>query len=196
MKCFYHPDREALSFCENCGKGICEECSAEVKGKRYCYKCMKDILQEKRKGGDSKQEKKATEKKKKKAPFFLRLITLSMGLGGLAEIIISILMYVSFMSQMLFNPSLLATSGFVNIGLGLTVIFGLMVMIAGKKLKNLEKNGFYLTILLSLATIFASPIIKGPAEGIYPLLLLGFIIADIYLIRNRKLFFGEKVARP
>lgn len=30
MKCFNHHDRDAIGLCKSCGKGLCEECIAEV----------------------------------------------------------------------------------------------------------------------------------------------------------------------
>lgn len=30
MRCFYHPDREAVGFCKNCGKGLCAETAIDV----------------------------------------------------------------------------------------------------------------------------------------------------------------------
>jgi len=36
MKCFYHPERDAVGVCKSCGKGLCGECAAEVGGKLAC----------------------------------------------------------------------------------------------------------------------------------------------------------------
>lgn len=41
--CAYHPDREAVGACINCGKLICDECKVILKGKIYCSPCMNDI---------------------------------------------------------------------------------------------------------------------------------------------------------
>jgi hypothetical protein len=30
LKCFYHPDRDAVALCKSCNRGICLDCSAEV----------------------------------------------------------------------------------------------------------------------------------------------------------------------
>lgn len=40
MKCYVHEDREAVGFCSNCGKGICQEDSVNVGGKTYCPNCL------------------------------------------------------------------------------------------------------------------------------------------------------------
>lgn len=195
MKCYYHKDRDAIGFCDNCGKGICSECSAEVKGKTYCYKCMKDILQQK-KAVTTPVPAQTTEKVKKKRPAFLGLIGVLMILGGLLEILVTILAYVALMVQIFYNPSMLGMSGFLNLQLGLFIIYGLVIMIAGKKLRNLERGGFYLTFLLGLLTILAAPFLMpsmpGPIAAFYILELLFFAITMLYLIKIRKVFFGGK----
>ena len=30
MKCFYHPNKDAIGNCKNCGKGICRESATEI----------------------------------------------------------------------------------------------------------------------------------------------------------------------
>jgi uncharacterized membrane protein len=30
MKCFYHPDADAVAICKNCNKGLCSECAVDV----------------------------------------------------------------------------------------------------------------------------------------------------------------------
>ena len=46
MKCFYHPDREAVAVCSRCGKPLCKECAKEYKGKIYCKDCLEEIKKE------------------------------------------------------------------------------------------------------------------------------------------------------
>jgi hypothetical protein len=40
MKCYYHPDVEAVATCSNCGKGVCQICSVDVAGRIVCSKCL------------------------------------------------------------------------------------------------------------------------------------------------------------
>ncbi len=40
MKCFYHSDKEATKFCNNCGKPLCDDCTRNVKGIVYCEDCL------------------------------------------------------------------------------------------------------------------------------------------------------------
>ena len=39
MKCFFHPEREALGTCTKCGKAVCEECLQERRGRILCPTC-------------------------------------------------------------------------------------------------------------------------------------------------------------
>jgi hypothetical protein len=39
MRCAFHPEREAVAACTNCGKLICSECNTVVDGKMYCKPC-------------------------------------------------------------------------------------------------------------------------------------------------------------
>ena len=44
MKCYNHPDREAVGVCVGCGKAVCQECAVEVDGKIYCKDCAAEAL--------------------------------------------------------------------------------------------------------------------------------------------------------
>ena len=36
MKCFYHPDVDAVGICKNCNKGLCSGCVADLAGGLAC----------------------------------------------------------------------------------------------------------------------------------------------------------------
>ncbi|MFC2004750.1 hypothetical protein ACFLUY_00835 [Chloroflexota bacterium] len=38
MKCFQHPEKEAIGVCQTCGKGVCRDCYLEDGGVLYCSK--------------------------------------------------------------------------------------------------------------------------------------------------------------
>lgn len=40
MNCEYHPDREAIWICDDCGKCICKDCVFASGGKIYCPDCF------------------------------------------------------------------------------------------------------------------------------------------------------------
>jgi hypothetical protein len=46
LKCYYHPDREAVAVCSKCGKPLCKDCAIEYRGKIYCKDCMEKIKSE------------------------------------------------------------------------------------------------------------------------------------------------------
>jgi len=39
MKCAYHPEKDAVGACVNCGRMVCSECRAMLGGKIYCKPC-------------------------------------------------------------------------------------------------------------------------------------------------------------
>jgi hypothetical protein len=40
MKCYNHPDAEAVATCVLCGKAICQNCSVDVAGRISCQRCL------------------------------------------------------------------------------------------------------------------------------------------------------------
>lgn len=40
MKCAYHPEREAVGTCVNCGKNVCRYCRSYWNGQIYCPRCF------------------------------------------------------------------------------------------------------------------------------------------------------------
>lgn len=38
MKCYYHPEKDAVGICKNCNNGICKECASDV-GNGLACKC-------------------------------------------------------------------------------------------------------------------------------------------------------------
>jgi len=43
LKCYNHPQRDAIAQCSDCGKGLCEECATKWKPPT-CYDCMKNYV--------------------------------------------------------------------------------------------------------------------------------------------------------
>lgn len=39
MKCYLHPNVDAIGACTRCGKMICQACSTEINGKLVCNQC-------------------------------------------------------------------------------------------------------------------------------------------------------------
>lgn len=40
MKCYNHPEVEAIAICAACGKAICQTCSVDVAGRLTCQHCL------------------------------------------------------------------------------------------------------------------------------------------------------------
>ena len=39
MKCYTHPEKDAIGTCTTCGRGICPECNVLIDGKETCKIC-------------------------------------------------------------------------------------------------------------------------------------------------------------
>lgn len=46
LRCEAHQDKDAVGFCAECGRGICEECAVEFKNMQYCTECANKISPE------------------------------------------------------------------------------------------------------------------------------------------------------
>lgn len=40
MRCYSHPERDAVGACVSCGRAVCDECRVEVQGKVLCRECL------------------------------------------------------------------------------------------------------------------------------------------------------------
>ena len=45
MKCYYHPDRDAVGTCSQCGKACCHECIEDIGGALLCKDCMASAIE-------------------------------------------------------------------------------------------------------------------------------------------------------
>ncbi|KGM93542.1 hypothetical protein IRP63_14205 (plasmid) [Clostridium botulinum] len=44
MKCFNHPERDAVAICKSCNKGLCKECAVEIDATIACKgKCEEKV---------------------------------------------------------------------------------------------------------------------------------------------------------
>ena len=95
-----------------------------------------------------------------------------------------------------FGGSGIASAGFLQVQSAFAIIYGVLIMIAGKKLRNKSRGGYKLTLVLSVFTFLLLPLIGPLMEGIvsffFMITLFSFIITDLYLLKNRKLFSEKK----
>jgi len=54
MKCYYHPDIDAVATCVGCGKAVCQNCAVDVAGKFYCQQCLASVTVAKVKTPDTR----------------------------------------------------------------------------------------------------------------------------------------------
>ncbi len=45
MKCFHHPEADAVLECGICGHPLCDACAVNVKGVHYCQDCLQNRLE-------------------------------------------------------------------------------------------------------------------------------------------------------
>ncbi len=43
MKCFNHPEIDAVMTCSSCGKGLCRDCTVQKSTSIYCSQCVKEL---------------------------------------------------------------------------------------------------------------------------------------------------------
>ncbi len=55
MKCFNHPDREAVATCQKCGKGLCKEC-AQKYTPCMCESCAEKAQHDQQQQAQNKEE--------------------------------------------------------------------------------------------------------------------------------------------
>lgn len=56
MKCFNHPEREAVATCQKCGKGLCREC-AEKHTPCLCNACAVQIQRDQQQQAQNEEER-------------------------------------------------------------------------------------------------------------------------------------------
>ncbi len=49
MKCYVHPEADAVGTCVACGKFICAECNTEISGRNHCKSCVSKVVEESQK---------------------------------------------------------------------------------------------------------------------------------------------------
>jgi len=75
MKCYVHPDVDAVGTCTNCGKTVCSNCAMEVGGKLVCKNCAQNL---------ANRQVSAPSAANKKEPFLALILSfLIPGLGQL-----------------------------------------------------------------------------------------------------------------
>jgi hypothetical protein len=109
LKCYYHPDREAVAVCSMCGKPLCEECVHEYNGKIYCKDCLAKVKEAEAKntGATGKPAKntahKETEEKNNTAKIIFVSIVVALIIIGL--ILLSVVGIGGILTPIVFMPT-------------------------------------------------------------------------------------------
>lgn len=157
MKCYYHNDRDAVSQCGVCGKGLCRECTDRYE-EPLCEKCGEEIAAET--AAELKETLIRTRKSSKKWIAFSIFAMIFMGLFGLLMLMTSIARGTGI------GEALLSLIIFVYIGLALVM--------------GLEKS-----LNSSVAGLLAFPII-GWIFFLYAFPIVGVIFAIPEFIKLRR----------
>jgi hypothetical protein len=43
IRCAYHPDRDALQYCNRCGKAVCNDCVVRAAAGNLCRSCAEGL---------------------------------------------------------------------------------------------------------------------------------------------------------
>ncbi len=183
MKCFTHPDRDAVAVCSVCGQGLCEGCSVRIAGKLYCKSDADKIFG---------REAERAEKYVRPASITVAAILFFIfgALGIISGLVFSAFAgsAASFTSVPFIGPLTGVTAaGILLIGL-VILVFGILYLVAGNWLWDGLRRGGILGIALSIISILVSlPLlfVLGPlALFLGPLVALAglSIVIDILLI--------------
>ncbi len=131
MNCFYHGDRPANNFCNNCGKPLCDECKREVKGRIYCEDCLY--------GAISSQERLKAIENRSPIPGISLLLAFLPGLGAIynGEYLKAIFQFVIFCS-LIFLANI---TGFFLFGLGAALYYFYTIFDAYKSANEIRIKG-------------------------------------------------------
>ncbi len=131
MKCFYHSDRDATKFCNNCGKPLCDECVRSVKGVIYCEDCLNLAI--------SSQKKLKSIEDSSPNPGIALLLSFFPGLGAVynGEYMKAIFQFLIFWSLILLS----GWSGVFIFGVGAALYYFYTIFDAYKSANEIRLKG-------------------------------------------------------
>jgi len=123
MKCYNHPEREAVAVCRACGKAVCQECGLETGNGIACRQSCAGILAEKT---EHYSRQVAHLKNLKRLNFLGSLFSIGMGL---------LFIYFSFMGYgVVYDLILLLGAGFTVYGMVVQLV-NMIIFFTSKKNK-------------------------------------------------------------
>ena len=151
MRCYRHPDRDAIAVCVGCGRGICEDCATKIGGKFYCKECAEKLFEH-----PPHYVPRMQLEKKRSASITIAAILFF--IIGILDVIGSLLMIagggsVSSIPIFGFFSGVLMFLGFI------ILIFGVLEIVAGHWLWHSLRKGGTLGIILAVLGVLASTIL-------------------------------------
>ena len=123
MKCYNHPEREAVAECRACGKAVCQECGLETGNGIACRQSCASIFAEKT---EHYSRQAAHLKNLKRLNFLSSLFSIGMGL---------LFIYFSFMGYgVVYDLILLIGTGFTIYGV-VAQLVNMIIFFTSKKNK-------------------------------------------------------------
>lgn len=158
MKCFNHPEREAVATCQKCGKGLCKEC-AEKYTPCMCDPCAAQDKRERQQQAQSKEEKRKQKYRDALVDSRSEFITTT-AIGILVGII-----FVWFMTKSDYAPDENSFADCVGyFFLGICVPFGWKILTYLQSFFPLSIIGtFWFWIIYGVVKLFLSMIVGIPA---------------------------------
>lgn len=173
MKCYKHPDRDAIAVCVVCGRGVCEDCATRIGGKFYCKEDAEKIFE------------RAPQYVARIEPTGRRSTSITVAailffIFGILEVVGSLPVmtaggFVSYLPFFGFLGGLLALLGFI------VMIVGILDIVAGYWLWGSLRKGGVLGIILAILGILTSiPFLLIP--GWFALSVITLIINIVLII--------------
>jgi hypothetical protein len=204
LKCYVHPDVDAVGVCSSCGRGVCRACAVKVGGKIYCTEDADQLY-------PKTVVLRAIGRQAPKRGFGVVVGSIfSYILGGIAAVISFLLIYDSmvapssggasgFFSILYLNLSFLgrvqgySSGSTLNLGIGL-LIFGCLGIAAGLIMWRPSRVGAVVSVVFGviglaaafeLASISASPLLVDAWFAFSGLTMAFSIIGFLQLTRRR-----------
>ena len=128
MKCFYHPEREAVAICRACGRGVCRACALETETGIACRPDCAEGLSEKRAlhAGLADSLRSA-----KRLNILGSLFSIGMGV---------VFLYVSFLGfGLVYDLILLLGIGFIVYGV-VAQLLNIIIFLVARRKRNRSRN--------------------------------------------------------
>ena len=151
MRCYKHPDRDAIAVCVGCGREICEDCATKIGGKFYCKECAETLFER-----PPQYVSRIQSEKKRSATITVAAILFF--IIGIIDVVGSLLTIaggglVSSIPILGFFSGVLIFLGFI------ILIFGVLEIVAGHWLWHSLRKGGTLGIILAILGVLASTIL-------------------------------------